>query len=56
MTRSPSAAGFIGQCAPVSSPRLIDAVAPSLVLGAFSLCLVVSLTMLSIRVCMAMPF
>jgi hypothetical protein len=56
MTRSPGAAGFVSQCAPVSSSRLIDAVAASLVFGAFSLCLVVTLTVLSIRVCAAMPF
>jgi hypothetical protein len=56
MTRSPGTVGFIGQCAPVSSSRLIDAVAASLVFGAFSLCLAVSLTMLSIRACVAMPF
>ena len=56
MTRSPSAAGFIGQCAPVSSPRLIDAVAASLVVAAFSLCLTVTLAVLSIRASMAMPF
>ncbi len=56
MTRSPGAAGFNGQTAPVSSSRLIDAVAASLAFGAFSLCLVVTLTVLSIRTCMAMPF
>ena len=56
MTRSPGAAGFFGQTTPVASPRLIDAVVASLALGAFSLCLVVTLTVLSIRSCMAMPF
>jgi hypothetical protein len=56
MTRSPGAAGFSGQSFPVASPRLIDAVVASLALGAFSLCLVVTLTVLSIRACMAMPF
>jgi hypothetical protein len=56
MTRWPGAAGFTGQCAPVSSPRLVDAVAASLVFGAFSLSLVATLTVLSIRACMAMPF
>jgi hypothetical protein len=55
MTRS-STAGFSGQHSPVASPRLIDAVVASLALGAFSLCLVVTLTVLSIRACMAMPF
>jgi hypothetical protein len=56
MTRSPAAAGFNGQSAPVASSRLTDAVAASLVVGAFSLCLIVTLSVLSIRACMAMPF
>jgi len=56
MTRSPAAVGFNGQSAPVSSTRLIDAVAASLAFGAFSLCLVVTLTVLSIKACMATPF
>jgi hypothetical protein len=56
MTRSPGAAGFGGQSAPVASSRLIDAVAASLAFSAFSLCLVVSLTVLSIKACMATPF
>jgi len=57
MMRSPGAAGFSGQSAPVASPRLIDAVAASLAVGAISLCLVVALTVvLSIRTCMATPF
>jgi hypothetical protein len=49
MTRSYSAAGFGGQSVPVASTRLIDAVAAALVLSAFSLCLVVALTALSIK-------
>ena len=56
MKRSPGAVGFGGQSAPVASSRLIDAVAASLVFGAFSLCLVVTLTVLSIRACLATPF
>ena len=56
MTRSPGAAGFNGQAAPVASSRLTDAVTASLVVGAFSLCLIVTLSVLSIRACMAMPF
>lgn len=55
MTRS-SAAGFSGQDTPVASPRLIDAVVASLAVGAFSLCLVVALTVLSLRACTAMTF
>jgi hypothetical protein len=57
MTRSPGATGFSGHGAPVASTRLIDAVAASLAVGAFSLCLVVALTVvLSIRTCLATPF
>ena len=56
MKPSPSAVGFSGHSAPIASSRLIDAVAASLVFGAFSLCLVVTLTVLSIRACLAMPF
>jgi len=55
MIRSPGAAGFNGRSAPVASPRLNDAVAASLALGSLSLCLIVSLTVLSMRVGMAMP-
>jgi hypothetical protein len=55
MTRSYGATGFGGQSAPVASTRLIDAVAASLALSAFSLCLVVAATVLSIKAAMAMP-
>jgi hypothetical protein len=55
MTRSPGAAGFNSRCVPVASSRLTDAVAASLAIGALSLCLIVSLTVLSIKVSMAMP-
>jgi hypothetical protein len=55
MTRSPRAAGFEGPAAPVASSRLIHAVAASLAIGSLSLCLIVALTVLSIRVSMAMP-
>ncbi|MBV8926816.1 MAG: hypothetical protein JOZ74_15720 [Bradyrhizobium sp.] len=55
MTPSQGAAGFGGHDVPVASPRLIDAVVASLAFGAFSLCLVVTLTVLSIRACTAMP-
>jgi hypothetical protein len=55
MTRSPRAAGFDGPAAPVASSRLINAVAASLAIGALSLCLIVALTVLSIKVTMAMP-
>lgn len=55
MIRSPGAAGFDGRSAPVASPRLIDAVAASLAIGSLSLCLVVTLTVLSTGVGMVMP-
>jgi hypothetical protein len=55
MIRSPGAVGFNGRTAPVASSRLIDAVAASLAIGSLSLCLIVALTMLSIKVSMAMP-
>ena len=55
MTRPSGAWGFNGRTAPVASSRLNDAVAATLAIGALSLCLVVTLTVLSIRVAMAMP-
>ncbi len=55
MIRSPGAVGFNGRSAPVASSRLIDAVAASLAIGSLSLCLIVALTVLSIKVSMAMP-
>ena len=55
MIRSPGAAGFDGQATPVASSRLINAVAASLAIGGLSLCLVVTITLLSIKVSMAMP-
>ncbi len=54
MGRSPPAR-VAGQDTPVASRRLIDAVVVSLAFGAFSLCLVVTLTVLSLRACLAMP-
>jgi len=55
MIRSSGAAGFSGRSAPVASPRLTDAVAASLAIGSLSLGLIVALTVLSIKVSMAMP-
>jgi hypothetical protein len=55
MIRSPRAAGFDSQTAPVASSRLTNAVAASLAIGSLSLCLIVALTVLSIKVSMAMP-
>jgi hypothetical protein len=48
-------AGFHGRSAPVASSRLNHAVAATLAFGAVSLCLIVTLTVLSIQVSMAMP-
>jgi hypothetical protein len=55
MKRSPGAAGLNGRSSPAASSRLTDAVAASLAIGALSLCLIVTLTVLSIKVAMAMP-
>jgi hypothetical protein len=55
MIRSPGAAGFNGRAASVASSRLTDAVAASLAIGALSLCLIATLTVLSIKVSLAMP-
>jgi hypothetical protein len=53
--RSPGSAGFESRSAPVASSRLIDAVAASLAIGSLSLCLIVTLTVFTIKVGMAMP-
>lgn len=55
MIRSFSALGFHGRPAPVASSRLTHAVAASLAIGALSLSLIVTLTVFSIKVSMAMP-
>jgi hypothetical protein len=55
MIRSSGALGFNGLPAPVASSRLNDAVAATLAIGSLSLCLIVTLTVLSIKVSMAMP-
>jgi hypothetical protein len=55
MTRSPGATGFNSRSAPVASPRLIDAVAASLAFGALSLCLIVTITVLSIGMKLPIP-
>jgi hypothetical protein len=55
MIRSSGAAGFEGRSAPVASSRLTDAVVASLAIGSLSLCLIVTLTVFSIKVSMAMP-
>jgi hypothetical protein len=55
MIRSPGAAGFNARSVPVASSRLIRTVAASLAIGSLSLCLIVTLTVLSVKVTMAMP-
>ena len=55
MIRSPGSAGFGSRLAPVASSRLTNAIAAALAIGALSLCLVVTLTLLSIKATMAMP-
>ena len=52
---SPGTAGLETRSVPVASSRLTSAIAASLAIGALSLCLVVALTVLSIKVTMAMP-
>ena len=54
MIRSSGAGGFEGHSASVASSRLIDAVATTLAIGSLSLCLIVTLTVLSIKVATAM--
>jgi hypothetical protein len=49
-----SSAGFACRPAPVTSPRLINAVAASLAFGAASLCLISTLKVLAIKL-MTMP-
>ena len=48
-------AGFESRSTPVASSRLIDAVVASLAIGSLSLCLMVTLTVFSIKVGMAVP-
>ena len=55
MIRSPGTVGFVSRPAPVASARLTNAIAATLAIGALSLCLAVTLTVLSIKVSMAMP-
>ena len=49
MKRSPVAAGFGGHSTPVASNRLTDAVAASLAFSTFSICVVVALTVLTVK-------
>jgi hypothetical protein len=47
--------GFDGRVGRVASARLTHAVVAALAVGAFSLCLTVAFTVMSIKVAMAMP-
>jgi hypothetical protein len=53
MERLPGATGFVSRSTPVASRRLTDAVVVSLAFSAFSLCLVVTMTVLSIKAAFA---
>jgi hypothetical protein len=55
MMRSPGAVGFESSRAPVASSRLLGAIATSLAIGTLSLCVMVTLTVLSIKATVAMP-
>ena len=54
MTRS-GAAGFTNPAVEVASPRLRDAVAAALAIASLSLCLIVTITVLSSKLGAAMP-
>ncbi|MDN4983627.1 hypothetical protein KUL72_33075 [Bradyrhizobium arachidis] len=54
MIRASGTVGFQGQTDTVSSSRLASAVAASLAVAALSLCLIVTLTVLSTKATMAM--
>lgn len=55
MPRSLGAGHGFASRAVLAAPRLKNAVAASLAIGSLSLCLIVTLTVLSIRIATAMP-
>jgi len=55
MMRSPGTAGFESRRAHIASSRMASAIATSLAIGTLSLCLMVTLTVLSIKATVAMP-
>jgi len=55
MTRSSGAAGFSCPAVAVASTRLRDAVAASLAIASVSLCLIVTLTVLSNKLAAGLP-
>ena len=55
MARSSGAAGFTSPAVAVASPRLMDAVVASLAVASLSLCLIVTITVLSSKLATVMP-
>lgn len=55
MTRSTGAGHGFGDRAALAASRLKNTIAASLAIGSLSLCLIVTLTVLSIRMVAAMP-
>jgi hypothetical protein len=55
MTRSSGAAGFGCSAIVVASPRLLDAVAATLAIASLSLCLIVTLTVMSNKLGAGLP-
>jgi hypothetical protein len=55
MTRSSGTAGFSSPAVAVASPRLRDAVAAALAIASVSLCLMVTLTVLSNKLGAGLP-
>ena len=55
MRGSPAATGFESRSADTASSRLHELVAAALAIGALSLCTIVTLTVFSIKVSMALP-
>jgi hypothetical protein len=55
MTRSVGPAGFTSPAVAVASRRLLDAVAASLAIASLSLCLMVTLTLLSSKLGAGLP-
>jgi hypothetical protein len=55
MARPTIAAGFTSPAVAVASPRLMDAVAAALAIASLSLCLMVTLTVLSSKIGAGVP-
>jgi hypothetical protein len=50
MIRSFTVAGFGGRAERIACPRLIDAVAASLAMASLSICLIIALAVISVRI------